>query len=79
MRNLIPEAVVVCGVWTNICVRYTVSDAKNRDMTVEVAVDCVASPDLKGHRFALEHMEKVLGARMVKSGYRAVQTPRQGS
>lgn len=71
LRDLRPEVVVVCGVWTNICVMYTVSDARNRDMVVEVPIDCVASPDLKAHRFALEHMEKVLGARMVKSGYRA--------
>ena len=49
---------------TNICVMHTVADARNRDYHVEVPVDCVASPDEMAHRFALEHMEKVLGARL---------------
>jgi nicotinamidase-related amidase len=43
---------------------HTVADARNRDYIVEVPVDCVASPDEEAHRFALDHMEKVLGARL---------------
>lgn len=60
-----PEKLIVCGVLTNICVMHTVADARNREYEVEVPVDCVASPDEKMHQFALEHMEKVLGARLV--------------
>jgi nicotinamidase/pyrazinamidase len=65
LKKLKPDKLIVCGVLTNICVMHTVADARNRDYAVEVPVDCVASPDEAAHRFALEHMEKVLGARLV--------------
>jgi len=68
LKELKPEKLIVCGVLTNICVMHTVADARNRDYPVEVPVDGVASPDEKAHRFALEHMEKVLGANLTKSG-----------
>ena len=58
--------IVVCGVCTDICVLHTVADARNRGYEVEVPVDCVASFDEKAHFFALEHMEKVLGAKLIK-------------
>jgi nicotinamidase/pyrazinamidase len=66
--ELAPEKLIVCGVLTNICVMHTVADARNRDYEVEVPVDGVASPDEAAHRFALEHMEKVLGARLTSIG-----------
>jgi len=53
-------------VLTNICVLHTVADARNRDYEVEVPLDCVASPDEAMHEFALEHMEKVLGAKLTR-------------
>lgn len=56
-----PEKLIICGVLTNICVLHTAADARNRDYKVEVPVNCVASPDADVHRFALDHMEKVLG------------------
>jgi nicotinamidase-related amidase len=55
----------VCGVCTDICVLHTVADARMRDYEVEVVRDCVASFDEKAQSFALDHMEKVLGARIV--------------
>ncbi len=64
MSRLKPEKLIVCGVCTDICVMHTVADARNRDYQVEVPVDCVASFDEKAHRFALEHMEKILGAKL---------------
>lgn len=64
LAALKPEKVIACGVCTDICVCHTVADARNRDYEVEVPVDCVASFDDSAHRFALEHMEKVLGARL---------------
>jgi nicotinamidase-related amidase len=45
---------------------HTAADARNRDYAVEIPVDCVASPDEQEHRFALQHMEKILGARLTK-------------
>ncbi len=68
LRELAPEKLIVCGVLTNICVMHTVADARNRDYEVEVPVGCVASSDEAAHRFALEHMEKVLGARLTSIG-----------
>ncbi|MFQ6122978.1 MAG: cysteine hydrolase family protein [Dehalococcoidales bacterium] len=68
LKELNPEKIIVCGVLTNICVMHTVADARNRDYQVEVPVDCVASPDEKAHQFALEHMEKVLGAKLISIG-----------
>lgn len=65
LKELAPEKVVVCGVCTDICVMHTVEDARNFDYQVEVPVDCVTTFDLKAHYYALEHMEKVLGAKLV--------------
>jgi nicotinamidase-related amidase len=64
LAELAPARIVVCGVCTDICVCHTVADARNRDYEVEVPTDCVASFDERAHRFALEHIEKVLGARL---------------
>ncbi|MFC2012070.1 cysteine hydrolase family protein [Chloroflexota bacterium] len=64
LRQLNPDKLIACGVLTDICVIHTVADARNRDYQVEVPTDCVASPDEEAHRFALEHIEKVLGARL---------------
>ena len=65
LEELKPGKITVCGVLTNICVMHTVADARNRDYKVEIPVNCVASPDEAAHRFALEHMEKVLGAKLI--------------
>jgi len=65
LQEFNPGKLVICGVLTNICVMHTTADARNRDYEVEIPVDCVASPDEAAHRFALEHMDKVLGARLV--------------
>ena len=65
LAALDPEKVIICGVCTDICVMHTASDARNRDYTVEIPVDCVASFDPQAHSFALEHMKKILGVRVV--------------
>jgi nicotinate phosphoribosyltransferase len=64
LKELKPEKVIVCGVCTDICVSHTVADARNRDYEVEVPADCVASFNETAHHSALEHMEKVLGAKL---------------
>ncbi|MCK4863745.1 MAG: cysteine hydrolase [Dehalococcoidales bacterium] len=66
LKKLKPDKLIICGVLTNICVMHTTADARNRDYEVEIPLDCVASPDEAAHRFALEHMDKVLGARLVQ-------------
>jgi len=68
LKELKPEKLIVCGVCTDICVMHTAADARNRDYLVEVPVDGVASPDEKAHQFALEHIDKVLGAKLTSVG-----------
>ncbi len=68
LNRLKPGKLIICGVLTNICVMHTTADARNRDYEVEVPIDCVASPDERAHHFALEHMEKVLGAKLISVG-----------
>jgi len=74
LRELKPEKLIVCGVCTDICVLHTVADARSRDYEVEVPVDCVASFDEKAHHFALEHMEKILGAKLTSIGGEASES-----
>lgn len=62
-REGVVEAHVV-GVCTSICVMFTVADLRNRDYEVVVYRGGVADFDPDAHRFALKHMEKILGARV---------------
>ena len=66
LEALKPETIVICGVCTHICVLQAVIDARNRGYEVEIPVDCVASFDKRAHFFALDYMEKVLGAKLVR-------------
>ncbi len=68
LAQIKPDRIIVCGVLTDICVLHTVADARNRDYNVEVPVDCVAALDEDTQRFALSHIEKVLGAKLTDSG-----------
>lgn len=65
LREMEPEKVIVCGVCTDICVMHTVSDARNRDYAVEVPEDCVASFNPDAHKFALGHIQAILGAKVI--------------
>ena len=65
LKALAPDKLIICGVCTDICVLHTAADARNRDYAVEVPTDCVASFDQEAHRNALQHMERILGARLV--------------
>lgn len=65
LRELGVAELVLVGVCTNICVFFTAADARMRGYGVTVLRDGVASFDAEAHRFALEQMEKVLGAKVV--------------
>ncbi len=67
LKKIKPDKIIVCGVCTDICVCHTVADARSYDYKVEVPVDAVASFDQRAHAYALEHMEKVLGATLVRA------------
>ncbi len=62
LKELNPDKIIVVGDCTNICVMYTVADARNRDDAVEVPADCVATFDPEAHKFALRQIKTVLGA-----------------
>ncbi len=64
LKALKPDKLIICGTLTNICVLHTTANARNRDYDVEVPVDCVASNNEADHVAALEHIKKVLGARL---------------
>ena len=70
LAELNPDKIILCGVCTDICVMHTASDARNRDYAVEAPVDCVASFDQDAHEYALAHMEKILGVKLVGSATR---------
>ena len=65
LEQLQPEKIIVCGVCTDICVLHTTADARNRDYPVEVPEDCVATFDPGAHTWALGHLRKILGAKVV--------------
>lgn len=65
LASLRPDKLIICGVCTDICVLHTTSDARNRDYPVEVPANCVASFDHEAHGWALRHLEKILGAKVV--------------
>lgn len=68
LAALRPDVVTVVGVCTDICVLHTVADARNRDYHVVVPAACVATFDPQAHHFALDHMRRVLGAEVERTG-----------
>ena len=76
LEKLKPETVIIVGVCTHICVLHGVSEARVRGYTVEVPVDCVGDFDDKAHAWALDYIEKVLGANLTR--VTAIETPKPG-
>lgn len=67
-----PEIVMVVGVCTDICVKYTVEELCNRDYRVQVVADCVTTyhiPEVHDaaevNNYELRHMQNVLGAELI--------------
>ncbi len=67
LRELGVSTLVATGVLTNICVMYTVTDARQLGYEVYVASDGVAAVSEDMHRFALKQMEEVTGAVIAES------------
>lgn len=67
LDSLKPREVWVTGVVTSICVMDTVGDLRNRDYRTVVPVDAVADFDEAFHEFALQRMERVYGAQVLRS------------
>ncbi len=62
LHKLGTNHLMVTGMVTNICVLYTVADARSRGYHVTVFQDSVAGLNHEDHRFALRQMKEVLGA-----------------
>ena len=75
LEQLRPDEIIVMGVCTDICVMHTVTDLRNRDYNVTVLKDAVASFDEQAHQFALQHMEKILGARISSTEAHFAEAP----
>ena len=67
LADIAPDLITICGVCTDICVMHTAADARNRDYKVRVPGNAVASFDLNAHETALDHLEKILGATVIRS------------
>ena len=71
LEQLDPDEVHLAGLCTDICVLHTAADLRSRDYPVVIHRDAVETFDGPGHdadevnRFALEHAERVLGAKVV--------------
>jgi nicotinamidase-related amidase len=71
LGELDPDEVRVAGLCTDICVLHTTADLRNRDFPVVVRREGVETFDAPGHgnedinRWALSHIESILGARVV--------------
>ena len=59
------DEIHVVGVCTNICVMYTVEELCNRDINTFVHKKGVQSFDSDAHKFALQQMKYVLGAKVI--------------
>jgi len=67
LRDLGVDAVVLTGIHTHICVFHTAIDAYYERFKLIIVEDAVAAFSREDHEYALKYMEKVLGARIVKT------------
>ena len=59
------EEIHIVGVCTDICVLHTAVDAYNKGFQIVIHKDAVASFNLAGHDWALEHFTDTLGAKVI--------------
>lgn len=72
LRGLQAEAVLVCGVTTEVCVESTVRDAFFRDYWVVVVKDAVAAADPQRHEGSLRNIEYGFGTLATVAGVAAM-------
>ncbi|WP_334329467.1 cysteine hydrolase family protein [Companilactobacillus sp. HBUAS59699] len=66
LRERDVDTIHLAGVCTDICVLHTAIDAYNLNYKLVIHNSCVASFNQLGHDWAMEHFEKVLGAKITK-------------
>jgi nicotinamidase-related amidase len=62
------KTIILAGFATDICVLFTASDAHMRKLDVIVPRDCVAANNESENERALQHMARVLEAKVMESG-----------
>ncbi len=67
LRELSVDTLVLTGISTDVCVLHTAADAFFRNYELIVVEDCVEAFTEEGHRWALEYMKKIYGAKIMKS------------
>jgi len=65
LRYLGHPPLILAGIATNSCIVYTAHDAKMRELSVTVLSDCCAARTRREHNQALEHIERMAGARVM--------------
>lgn len=60
------ESIVLVGLYTNVCIDSTARDGYMRDFQVTIPYDCVASNDIKKHKYAL-HLVKGTFSEVIQS------------
>lgn len=73
IHKLQPEKVIVVGVCTDICVKYTVEELRNRDYETYVPVDCITTYDIpeihpadEVNTYEIKHMQNILGVKIIQ-------------
>lgn len=65
LRERKVDTVILTGVLTDICVLHTAIDAYNLGYQIEVVESAVASLSEENHKFALNHLQNVLGSTII--------------
>ncbi len=65
LRERKVDTIVLTGVLTDICVLHTAIDAYNLGYQIEVVESAVASLSEENHKFALNHLQNVLGSTII--------------
>ena len=65
LRELDIKDLIIVGVCTEICVMYTAAAARMFNFNVTVPNISVSGLSEEGHEWALDHMEKVLGVKVI--------------
>lgn len=67
LQKMRVKELVLVGVTTDICVQNSAAGAFFHGYTVVVPEDCVASLTVKAHKYALDYMGRVYGAKVTNS------------
>ncbi len=64
LKHLGTRRLILTGLCTDSCVLFTAHDAYMRDLELYIPSDCVATTSPADQRFALDHMQSIMKARV---------------